>query len=379
MEKNYTESSPKAPPKKQHEGKKGHLKIYIGYAPGVGKTYSMLNEANKKTQQGHEILIGYLETHKREETQAQIGVLEIIPRKKINYNGKDIEEMDIDAIIERHPETVLIDELAHTNVPGSKNTKRYEDVAEILRHGINVISTVNIQHLESLNDTIYQITGIKVRETVPDKIVEDADEVVVVDITPEALQSRLKRGAVYKPETAARALKNFFRKGNLNALREIALRVTAEEVDEDLEEYMKQTGKIENLQKIEKVLICISSNPSAKKLIRRGARVAKRFKCEWIVVSVNSTRLFVPKPTEKDLAMLESHYKLASQLGAEVVKLTGKNISKTIAKFAFKRNITQLIIGHSKRTSWQSILRGSAISKLLKYTKNISVHVIPND
>lgn len=379
MSDEFKRISPEEALKQCNQENKGKLKIFIGYAPGVGKTYSMLNEGNRRLKRGEDIVVGYVESHQREETDRQIGELEVIPRKKIEYNGVVMEEMDTDAIITRKPQTVLIDELAHTNVPGSKYKKRYEDVEEILCNGINVITTLNIQHMESLNDVVKQITGITVRETIPDYIVEKADEVVVVDITPEALQNRLKRGNIYNLEKVPQALKNFFRKGNLNALRELALRQTAEEVDEELEKYMKEHGIKENWRIVERVMVCISSSPSAKKLIRRGARIARRYKCEWIVVSVNCTHVFAPKTTPKQLESLESYFKLAKQLGAEVVTLTGKSISGELAKFAHERHITQIIIGHASRTKLQTLLRGSTVSKLLKQTKNIEVHVIPND
>ena len=225
--------------------------------------------------------------------------LEVIPRKKIEYGGKTMEEMDTDAIIKRHPTTVLIDELAHTNVPGSKYVKRYEDVDEILRAGINVITTLNVQHLESLNDVIKQITGITVRETIPDGIVENADEIVAVDITVEALLNRLKRGDIYKKDKITDALGNFFREGNLNALREISLRQTAQEVDEELELYMKAHGIRESWQTTERILVCVSPSPNAKKLIRRGALIARRYRCEWYVVAVESAGLFSQKWSQK--------------------------------------------------------------------------------
>lgn len=379
MNNEFKRTTPEEALRKLKEDQRGRLKIYIGYAPGVGKTYAMLNDANSRLEKGEDIVIGYLESHQRKETEAQIGNLETVSRKKVEYNGVVMEEMDPDAIIERRPKTALVDELAHTNVPGSKNKKRYEDVEEILSQGIDVVSTLNIQHLESLNDIVRQITGVTVRETIPDKIVEDADEVVVIDIAPTALQSRLKGGYVYKYENIGRALKNFFRLGNLNALREIALRQTAEEVDEELEEYRKEHGIKENWHVIERVLVCISPSPTSKKLIRRGARIARKFKCEWVVVNVNSTRIFAQKMTEKDSDMLEGHFKLASQLGAEVINLNGKSISRELAKFATQRYITQIIIGHSTRTKLQTILRGSTVTRLLKLTRDIEVHVIPND
>lgn len=359
--------------------KKGHLKIYLGYAPGVGKTYSMLDEANRLLKLGQNVVIGYLETHGRGDTEKQIKALKIVDRKKTIYNSIELEEMDLDAIIKLNPDTVLVDELAHTNVPDSKNSKRYEDVEEILASGINVVSTLNIQHLESLNDVVKQITGIKVRETIPDKVVEDADEVELIDISPESLQERLKRGDIYKEENIERSLKNFFRKGNLNALREIALRQTASEVDEALIEYMKEHGIKDNWHAVEKVMVCISSNQNAKKLIRRGARISKSYKCDWIVVDVDCTNVFAPKIIESDKKLLESHYKLAKQLGAEVLTLTGKSISGELVRYAVNHNITQIIIGHSTRSNLQTILRGSTVHKLLKTAKDIEIHVIPSD
>lgn len=358
---------------------KGHLKIFIGYAPGVGKTFSMLNEGNRRFKRSEDIVIGHVESHEREETNAQIGALEIIPKKKVLYGKTSMEEMDTEAIILRKPGTVLIDELAHTNVPGSKNKKRYQDVEEILCSGINVITTLNIQHLESLNDVVRNITGIAVKETIPDYIVENADEVVVVDITPDALQNRLKRGDVYNLDKVPQALKNFFRKGNLNALRELVLRETAEEVEEDLAEYMKSEGIRDNWRTVERVLVCISPSSTAKKLIRRGARIANRYKCEWTVVTVNCTNAFAKKVTLKDRQMLHNHFKLASQLGANIATLTGKSVSEELVKFIQEKHITQVIIGHAARTKIETLLRGSTVSKLLKNAKDIEIHIIPNE
>jgi two-component system, OmpR family, sensor histidine kinase KdpD len=379
MTEEFKRTTPEEALKSCNYQNRGKLKIFIGYAPGVGKTYSMLNEGNRRFKRGRDVVAGYVEAHGREETDKQVGALEIIPSKEIEYNGAILKEMDTEAIIARKPQIVLIDELAHTNVPGSKYKKRYEDVEEILCSGINVITTMNIQHMESLNDVVKQITGIVVRETIPDYVVERADEVVVVDITPDALQNRLQRGNIYNLEKVSQALKNFFRKGNLNALRELALRQTAEEVDEDLDEYMKEHGIKENWRTVERVMVSISPSVSAKKLIRRGARIAKRYKCEWIVVSVNSTHLFAPKLTAKDSQVLNTYFQLAKQLGAETVALTGKSVSEELLNFAEKRHITQIIIGHSSRTKLETVVRGSTVVKLLKKAKNIELHVIPND
>lgn len=379
MSDNYKRSSPEEALKASKQEGNGHLKIFLGYAPGVGKTFTMLNEANRRLRRGDDVVIGYLESHGRSETDFEISLLETLPRKCIQYNGKLMEELDVEAVIIRNPSMVLIDELAHTNAPGSKNIKRYEDVQEILAKGINVLTTLNIQHLESLNDVVKQITGITVRETIPDGIVENADEVVVIDITPDALQNRLKRGNIYKTENIRPALKNFFRKGNLNALREIALRQTAEEVDEELDEYMKEHGIHDNWHTAERVLVCIDANPFSKKLIRRGARIAKRYKCEWIVVNVDCTHIFTTKLKPKDKELLINHFKLAKQLGAETVRLTGKNISKELAKFASEKHTTQIIMGHPNKSTMQTIIRGSTVSKLLRYAKGIEIHIIPDN
>jgi two-component system sensor histidine kinase KdpD len=356
---------------------RGMLKIFLGYAPGVGKTYAMLNEANRRLKYGQDIAVGYVEDHGRAETDGQIGSLEVLPRRKTIYNGVELSELDVDAVLKRGPETVLIDELAHTNVPGSRNKKRYEDVLEILEHGINVITTLNIQHLESLNDIVYQITGIRVNETLPDRILQQADEVVVVDLTPDALQNRMRRGSIYQPEKVPQALKNFFRKGNLNALRELVLRQAAEDVDEDLDAYMKREGIKDNWHTVERLMVCVSSSPNAKKLIRRGARIANRYKCEWFVVSVNSTRLFFDNNTEEDKKMLLSHGQLAKQLGAETVLLTGRSVSETLAAFANAKHVTQIVIGQSARTKVETLFRGSTINKLIRMVRNVEIHLIP--
>lgn len=361
----------------REEKGRGKLKIFIGYAPGVGKSYDMLNEGNRRLQRGEDIVIGYVELHGRTDTEKQIGDLPIVPRKKIEYAGRVMEEMDTEAIIRRHPQTALIDEIAHTNVPGSKNIKRYEDINEILQAGINVITTLNVQHLESLNDIIKQITGVNVRETIPDSVVENADEVVAVDITVEALLNRLKRGDVYKKEKIDSALRNFFREGNLTALREIALRQTAQEVDEELEAYMKAHGIGETWHTVERIMVCVSASPNSKKLIRRGALIARRYKCEWFVVAVENINLLTTKWGKKDREELENNFRLAKQLGAATVLLKGRSISSELVKFAKEKHITQIVIGHSAKSIFQSFLTGSTTSKFLGETKDIAIHVIP--
>ena len=356
---------------------RGTLKIFLGYAPGVGKTYAMLNEANRRLHYGQDIVIGYVENHGRPETEEQIGSLEVLPRRRVTYRGVELTELDPEAVIRRRPETVLIDELAHTNVPGSKNKKRYEDVLEILAQGINVISTLNIQHLESLNDVVFQITGVRVNETLPDRILQQADEVVVVDLTPDALQNRMRRGSIYQPEKIEQAMKNFFRKGNLNALRELVLRLAADDVDEDLDAYKKREGIRDNWHTVERLMVCVSASPNSKKLIRRGARIANRYKCEWFVVSVRSTRLLFDNYTESDKKMLQSHEQLARQLGAEMVYLRGRSVSETLATFASEKHITQIILGQSARTKVETFFRGSTINKLVKMVRDVEIHLIP--
>jgi two-component system, OmpR family, sensor histidine kinase KdpD len=356
---------------------RGKLKIFIGYAAGVGKTFTMLNEGNRRMKRGEDIVIGYVEPHGRAETDRQIGDLEVIPKKKIEYQGRVFEEMDTEAIITRHPTTILIDELAHTNVPGSKTTKRYEDVREILDAGINVITTLNVQHLESLNDMIKTITGVIVRETIPDSVVAQADELVAVDITIDALLNRLKRGDIYKKDKIDSALRNFFREGNLNALREIALRQTAQEVDEDLAEYMKEHGIEEAWQTVDRIMVCIGASPNSKKLIRRGALIARRYRSEWFVVAVEDTGFFATKSSQKDRQELESSFKLAEQLGAKTVTLSGTDVADELEKFARQQHITQIVIGHSGRTLLQQIFVGSTTSRLIRETKNVAIHVIP--
>ena len=357
---------------------KGKLKIFLGYAPGVGKTYTMLNEANRRYNRGEDVVIGYFESHGRLDTINQIKSLPELPLKEISYNSITFKELNVPLIIERNPKLVLVDELAHTNAPGSKNTKRYEDVIEILNAGINVYATVNIQHLESLNDVISQITGVIVHETIPDSIIATA-EVVVIDIPPDSLRKRLKRGNVYKTDLIQRALKNFFRIGNLNALRELTLRQIADEVDCTLNEYKEIHNIHDNWHTAEKVMVSISSNPKSKRLIRFGARIAKKYKCPLYVVYVNCTHSIYPKDNPEILKSLDENINLAKKFDATIVTLKGKSISSELIKFSKEKNITKLIIGHSKRTRLQKFFRGSTVNKLLEGSKNIEIIVVPYD
>ena len=355
---------------------RGKLKIYLGYAPGVGKTYNMLVEGNRLLGTGKKIVIGYLEDHNRPETKNQVKNLLELPRKKIEYMDRIFEEVDTEAVINYDPDIVLIDELAHTNIQGSKNEKRYQDVLEILNKGIDVYSTLNIQHLESLNDRIYDITGIQVNETVPDSVLEDAD-IEIVDVTPENLRIRMEKGEIYNRETARRALKNFFRSGNLSALREIALRQIAEEVDDDVLRYKKSKGITAHWHTVEKVLVCISSNPKAARVIRHGARVARKYKCAFYVLDVNYTGLFAKKATERDIKGLAENKMLAEKLGAEIHSREGSNVSGEIIKFMEEKGITQIILGHSAQSKTANLFRGSIINKIIEHSKYAEIRIIP--
>ena len=357
--------------------KRGKLKIYMGYSPGVGKTYTMLREANIRVKRGEEIYIAYLEPHDRKATLEQVGILKEISPLEIEYRGKVYKEVDVKAVIEKHPKTVLIDELAHTNIFGSKNKKRYEDVLEILEAGINVNTTLNIQHIESLNDIVQTITGIEVRERIPDKIVNLADEVEVVDISASNLTERLQRGEIYNLKTAASALKNFFRLGNLNALRELALRRIAQEVDDDLTEYMNDKEIKTNWHTTERVLVSISSSPRAGKVIRYGARIAQRYKCEFYVISIESKGFFNKGFSEDDWKVIKEHEELAKNLGADVFRLKGKNVPKKILEFATEKRITQIVLGHSSRSLFTRFFKGSVINNIIEHSKGTEIRIVP--
>ena len=357
--------------------KRGKLKIYMGYSPGVGKTYTMLREANIRVKRGEEIYIAYLEPHDRKATLEQVGILKEISPLEIEYRGKVYKEVDVKAVIEKHPKTVLIDELAHTNIFGSKNKKRYEDVLEILEAGINVNTTLNIQHIESLNDIVQTITGIEVRERIPDKIVNLADEVEVVDISASNLTERLQRGEIYNLKTATSALKNFFRLGNLNALRELALRRIAQEVDDDLTEYMNDKEIKTNWHTTERVLVSISSSPRAGKVIRYGARIAQRYKCEFYVISIESKGFFNKNFSEDDWKVIKEHEELAKNLGAEVFRLKGKNVPKKILEFATEKRITQIVLGHSSRSLFTRFFKGSVINNIIEHSKETEIRIVP--
>lgn len=358
------------------QSQRARLRVYIGAAPGVGKTYQMLEEAHLLRKQGYDIVIGFLETYGRSDTDEKVGDLETIPRKKIEYRGVVLDEMDLEAILKRKPEICIVDELAHTNVPGSKNNKRYEDVIDLLNAGIHVMTAVNIQHLETLNDAVALSSKIRVRETVPDSFLKRADEVVNVDVTVEELRERLKQGKIYKPEKIHQALTNFFRMGNLSTLRELSLRTVAEQVGWQAAEYRALEG-IDPAQIPEKVMGCISSGKDAKSLLRAGSRIAGRLGAIWYAVYVETPEESPFRLNPHYLKQLEENLEFAKELGATVVRLKGKNVADTLIDFAKREGITHVIFGHSARSRWNMLLHGSILNRFLDEVRNASVQVIP--
>ncbi|HTW78869.1 MAG TPA: universal stress protein [Terracidiphilus sp.] len=359
---------------KQQEPAK--LRIYLGAAPGVGKTYHMLNDAHMmRHQQNIDVVIGLVETHGRKETEARIRDLEVIPLKEIPYRGVTLKEMDVDAIIARHPNTAVVDELAHSNVPGSKNRKRYEDVLELLDAGINVMTAVNIQHLETLNDAVNRSANTTIRETIPDSFLKRADEVMNIDLTVDELRTRLRSGRIYAPEKVEQSLANFFRKGNLNMLRELALRVTAEQVSSRASEYRRTQG-LEQAPIPEKVMVCLSTRPGTERLLRVGARIAGRLSTNWYAV-------YVTKPDDKGHGdpeayhRLEEYQKMARDLGAKVVSLTDRNVSDALIRFAQQENISHVVFGQSARSRWDILWRGSVLNRFLSEVRDVTVQVVP--
>jgi len=352
------------------------LRIYIGAAPGVGKTYHMLNDAHLLLHQGVDIVIGLVESHGRAETEAQIRDLPMIPLKTIPYRAVELKEMDLDAILARHPQTVIVDELAHTNVPGSKNRKRYEDVLELLDAGINVMTAVNIQHLETLNDVVGRSAQTTIRETVPDSFVKRADEVVNVDVTVDELRSRLRQGKIYAAEKVEQSLANFFRKGNLNMLRELALRTTAEQVGSRAAEYRRNQG-LEQAPMPEKVMVCLSSRPGSDRLLRVGARIAGRLSTNWYAVYVNRPEEDQGHGDPEAYQRLQEYQRMARDLGAKVVSLTDKNVSDALIRFAQQENISHVVFGQPVRSRWDILLRGSVLNRFLSEVRDVTVQVVP--
>ncbi len=354
------------------EKKGGIFKLFMGYAPGVGKTYSMLSEAVRRHSRGEDVVIGVVETHGRKGVAELAAKLETVPRKKMDYKGAMFEEMDIDAILTRKPRVALIDELAHTNIEGSKHAKRYEDVFDLLDAGIDVLSTMNIQHVESITPTVQGVTGIQIRETVPDWVLKRVNEVVMADLTPQALQSRMRRGDIYPQERVDRALNNFFREGNLIALRELALRQVAQAVDRNLESFREKDENGCKVAICERIAVCISSNPDAQYLIARGARMAHALNGEFCVVYVDMGQ----DVTERNQKSLAANLHFAENVGATVEKREGKNVAETVAEFVREKHITQVIFGHSATTGWRRYLYLSAIHKFLRDAPEVDVHIV---
>ncbi|TXH37671.1 MAG: sensor histidine kinase KdpD [Rhodospirillaceae bacterium] len=355
----------------------GRLKIFLGAAPGVGKTYEMLLAGKAKQRDGVDVVIGLVETHGRAETQALLDGLEILPRREIPYRDRSLSEMDLDAILARKPKLVLVDELAHTNVPGSRHAKRYQDVEEILAAGIDVYTTLNIQHLESLNDVVAQITHVRVRETLPDHVIDQADEVEVIDLTPKDLMQRLQEGKIYTRHVADRALTHYFSEGNLTALREMALRRTAQRVDEQMLSYMQAHAIHGPWAAGERMVVCINEHPSSLSLIRHARRAADRMQAKWEAIYIETTRH--QSLSEADRDRIASALRLAEHLGGSAVTIPGRHIASDLIDYARRNNVTQIIIGKSRRSRWFEMLHGSVVHDLVRRSGNIGVHVVTGE
>lgn len=351
--------------------RRGKHKIFIGMAPGVGKTYRMLEEGHRLKSEGIDVIVGLLETHGRKETAETAVGLEIIPRQEITRKGMTLTEMDTDAILARQPQLALIDELAHTNVPGSVREKRYQDVEIVLEAGIDVYSTVNIQHMESLNDLVARITGIVVRERVPDRLLDEADEVVVVDVTPETLEERLQEGKIYAPQKVDQSLQNFFKRRNLIALRELALRQVADFVEENASS--SSISKTEFCNVHERVLVCISTYPNSVQLLRRGARIADYMRARFFAVFIAHPEKFL---TKQESLHIETCEKLCREFGGEFIRISDYDVPKAIAQVAEQYHITQIVLGDTRRSRWELLLKGSFVQKLMRHLHNVDLHII---
>ena len=364
---------------RREERRVGKLRIFVGAAPGVGKTYEMLLQAQARRKDGYDVVIGIVETHGRKETEALLSGLEVVPRRQVEYKGQRLTEMDLDAIIARHPQIVLVDELAHTNAEGSRHPKRYLDVEELMSHGIDIYTTVNIQHIESLNDVVAQITHVRVRETVPDAVFDRADAVELVDLTPDDLIERLKEGKVYVPKQAEHALQHFFSPANLTALRELALRRTAERVDEQLLSEMQAHAIQGPWAAGERIVVCISEDPRCAGLVRYAKRLADRLHGSWTALYVEGRRAVQLSEEERD--RIADTLRLAEALGGEPVTTpaSDRSIADDVIGYALIHNVTQIIVGKSTRSRWFEILHGSVVHDLVRRSGNISVHVISGD
>jgi two-component system sensor histidine kinase KdpD len=355
--------------------KRARLRIFFGFAPGVGKTFRMLQVARELAlEQKIDVVVGIVETHKRQETEALLQGLEVLPRRPVEYRGRTLLEFDLDAALARKPKILLLDELAHTNVPGSRHKKRWQDALDLLDAGIDVYTTVDVQHIESLNDVIAQITRVQVRETIPDSMLDRADELTLLDISPEELLTRLKEGKVYLADQAQRAAEHFFQRGNLLALRELALRRTAQRVDEDVREYRVQHGVVRTWAASERILVCVGPAPSSGRLIRATRRMAAGLRAEWVAAYVEST--IGPSMSEADRERLEAHLRLAESLGGTVTRLTGGSIAEAILGYAAEHNVTRIVIGKPTHSRVRDRLRGSLLDEVVRGSGDVDVHVI---
>lgn len=361
----------------ESQGTRGRLKIFFGMAAGVGKTYAMLEAAHEKRAEGVDVVIGWVETHKRAETEALAQGLERVPPRTAEYHGATLHEFDLDAALTRRPHLILMDELAHTNAPGSRHPKRWQDIEELVQAGINVYTTVNVQHLESLNDVVAQITGVIVRETVPDRVIEQADEIELIDLSPDDLLQRLNEGKVYVPEQAVNAIHNFFRKGNLIALRELALRRTADRVDAQMQHYMHDHAITHTWPTAERILVCVGPTALDTRLVRATRRMATALRAQWIVAYVETPAHARLSEAERD--QIIHTLRLAEQLGAEAITLTGHNVSEAILQYAQRRNVSKIVVGKPIKPRWREILLGSVVDDLVRHSGEIDVYVITGE
>ena len=357
------------------ENKRGIFKLFLGYAPGVGKTFNMLSEGLRRKSRGEDIVIGLVETHGRKRIAELFAKLEAVPRRTMKYKGTTFEEMDVDAILARKPLVALVDELAHTNIEGSKHAKRYEDVMELLDSGINVLSTMNVQHIESLMPMVKSITGVQVRETVPDWVLQRVTEIVLADLTPEALQTRMSRGDIYPLERADQALGSFFRSTNLIALRELALQQMTRAVDRSLESQLARDGQGRTLGVRERVAVCISSSPAAQYLIARTARMAQRLDAEFFVIYVD---IGVDDNSENQHSLAQN-LRFAGNLGATIIQSKGKHVAAEVAKLVRDNHITEVVFGRSAQKGWRRYLYLTAVHKFLRDAPPIDVHIVTQE
>lgn len=354
--------------------RRGRLKVFFGMAAGVGKTYAMLEEARARAAEGMDVLVGYAEPHIRPETEAIMLGMEILPYKVVEYRGTRLKEFDLDAALKRKPTVILVDELAHTNAPGMRHPKRWQDVMELLEAGISVYTTLNVQHLESANDIVERVTGVKVQETLPDGVLEQADEVELVDIAPEELLERFREGKIYRPEQAERAAKHFFTKGNLTALRELALRTTAERVDAQMQEARREAGVRTTWPTTDRVLVCVGPSPMSRRLVRSGRRLATGLRADWIAAYVETQK--TRNLSARDRLRLDCTLRLAEQLGANTVTLTGTNVAEEVVAYAQAHNVTKIVIGKPARPNWRERVFGSVVDDLVRHSGQIDIHVI---